>query len=107
MKRRSGITLIEVLVAIFVMALGMIALLTLFPIGALQMAQSIQDERAAQCAANANAIAMIKNLRADGTPAGVIGDVPQGPNDVFAMDLGVGAPTDNGLSNPILVDPAG
>src|SRR5947209_795608 len=31
MRQRSGITLIEVIMAIFVMAIGMIALLTLFP----------------------------------------------------------------------------
>src|SRR5438477_55497 len=33
---RSGTTLIEVLVAIFVMGIGLIALLVLFPLGALQ-----------------------------------------------------------------------
>ena len=33
MKRRPGITLIEVLVAIFIMAIGLLALLTLFPLG--------------------------------------------------------------------------
>src|SRR3954469_13698210 len=49
---RRGTTLIEVLIAIFIMALGLIALLTLFPIGAVQMARAIQDERAAQVAAN-------------------------------------------------------
>jgi prepilin-type N-terminal cleavage/methylation domain-containing protein len=44
---RSGVTLIEVLVAIFVMAIGLMALLTLFPLGALEMAQAIKDQRAA------------------------------------------------------------
>lgn len=32
---RSGVTLIEVLVAIFVAAIGLLALLALFPVGAL------------------------------------------------------------------------
>jgi hypothetical protein len=50
--RRRGITLTEVLVAVFVVSLGMIALMTLFPLGAFSMAQAIQDDRAAQCAAN-------------------------------------------------------
>ena len=46
MKRRPGITLVEVLVAIFIMAIGLLALLTLFPLGALRMAQALQDDRA-------------------------------------------------------------
>jgi Tfp pilus assembly protein PilV len=47
---RSGITLTEALVAMFVAALGMISLLTLFPLGALQMGQALKDGRCAQCA---------------------------------------------------------
>ena len=34
MYRRPALTLVEVLVSIFVMSIGMLALLTLFPIGA-------------------------------------------------------------------------
>jgi hypothetical protein len=56
-RERSAITLMEVLVAIFVMALGLMALLTLFPLGALNMAQAIKDDRAAHAGANASAIA--------------------------------------------------
>src|SRR5262245_56539469 len=55
--RRPGITLLEVLVAIFILALGLLSLLTLFPLGALTMAQAIKDQRSADAAANANAIA--------------------------------------------------
>lgn len=54
--RRSGITLTEVLVAIFVCGLGMMALMTLFPLGAMNMAQAIKDDRCGHCAANAAAI---------------------------------------------------
>src|SRR3954447_9298845 len=57
MPRRQGATLVEVLVAIFVMGLGLIALLTLFPLGAIRMAQAIQDDRCATAVANADAIA--------------------------------------------------
>jgi prepilin-type N-terminal cleavage/methylation domain-containing protein len=53
---QSGITLIEVLVAIFVMGIGLLALLTLFPLGALEMAQAIKDERTGVVAANAVAL---------------------------------------------------
>jgi hypothetical protein len=106
MKRRDAITLVEVLVAIFIMAIGMMALLTLFPLGALRMAQAIQDDRCAQCAANADSIATIKNIRQD---PGVIADLPTSP-DLFKEPYaiyGVAPPDDYGPSNPILVDPAG
>jgi hypothetical protein len=51
-----GTALIEVLVAIFVMGVGLLALLTLFPLGALEMAQAIKDDRTATVAANAAAL---------------------------------------------------
>src|SRR5262245_44100129 len=54
--RRSGITLVEVLVAIFIMGVGLLALLALFPLGALEMAQAVKDDRAAAVAANAVAL---------------------------------------------------
>lgn len=50
---RRGTSLMEVLIAIFVLALGLVSLLTLFPIGLVQMAKSVQDERAAELAGNA------------------------------------------------------
>jgi prepilin-type N-terminal cleavage/methylation domain-containing protein len=62
---RPGLTLIEVLVSIFVMAIGMLALLTLFPLGALRMDAALRDERTAQGATNAQAVAKIFDLRHD------------------------------------------
>lgn len=53
MTRRRGVTLTEVLVAIFVTGLGLMALMTLFPLGALNMAQALKDDRAAQASVNA------------------------------------------------------
>ena len=52
-SRRAGITLLEVLAAIFVMGVGLLALLVLFPLGALSMAQAIKDDRAASVANDA------------------------------------------------------
>ncbi len=49
-NRRPGLTLTEVLVAMFVMALGLMALATLFPLGALQVGQALKDDRTAQTA---------------------------------------------------------
>lgn len=65
MNRRAGVTLIEVLIAIFVVALGLLALLTLFPLGALSMAQAIKDDRVALTAANATATLKAMNVTAD------------------------------------------
>ena len=59
MSRRSGLTLVEVLVAIFVMGIGMIALLTLFPIGVLQMAQAIRQDRCLRAAQTADTISVL------------------------------------------------
>jgi len=52
--RRPGLGLLEVIVAMFVMALGMISLLTLFPLGAIQMGQALRDARAAETAMQAD-----------------------------------------------------
>jgi hypothetical protein len=64
-KARIGATLTEVLVAIFVMAIGLLALLTLFPLGALSMAQAIKDNRTAHSGRNAFAIAEAMNIHND------------------------------------------
>jgi prepilin-type N-terminal cleavage/methylation domain-containing protein len=50
---QRGVTLVEVLVAIFVSGIGLLALLTLFPLGALEMAQAIPDDRTAALADDA------------------------------------------------------
>lgn len=54
--RRRGITLLEVLIAIFTMGIGLLALLTLFPLGAIQMAQAIKDDRTGNEATHADAL---------------------------------------------------
>jgi prepilin-type N-terminal cleavage/methylation domain-containing protein len=55
-QRRAGVTLSEVLVAIFIMGIGLLALLTLFPLGALNMARAIQDDRSENVAKSAVAL---------------------------------------------------
>ena len=51
---RRGLSLTEVLVSIFILSIGLMALMSLFPIGALQMAQAMKDDRTATMAANAD-----------------------------------------------------
>jgi hypothetical protein len=53
---RPGMGLTEVLVALFVMAIGMISLLTLFPLGAVTMGRALRDDRVSQTAQHADAI---------------------------------------------------
>jgi hypothetical protein len=57
MIRRTGTTLSEVLIAIFVLAIGLMGVLSLFPLGAMSMAQAIKDDRCAQVNKDANALA--------------------------------------------------
>lgn len=42
---RRGVTLLEVLVAIFIAGVGLLSLLTLFPIGMTNMARAVNDDR--------------------------------------------------------------
>jgi len=56
MKRRSGMTLTEVLIAIFVLAIGLMGILALFPLGAMRMAQAIKDDRCGTLESNATSL---------------------------------------------------
>lgn len=56
MTRRPGVTLTEVLIAMFIATIGLLSLLTLFPAGMQNMAQAIQDTRAGHSKQNAMAM---------------------------------------------------
>lgn len=99
MNRRPGVTLLEVLITIFIMGIGMLALLTLFPLGALSMAQAIRDDRLANAANMASALANAWDVRHD-------------PNVKTALDgfrttppTGGAAPDPIGPGYPLIVDP--
>jgi prepilin-type N-terminal cleavage/methylation domain-containing protein len=47
---RRGVTLIEVLIAMFIMAVGLISVMALFPLGMAQFANAVKDERTLQTA---------------------------------------------------------
>lgn len=102
---RPGVTLTEVLVAMFVMALGMTALLTLFPLGAFQIAQALKDDRCGQTAMQADGI--VRTFWRHSVVAPL--DSGQQPNAiVWALDdpnllwrrPSLPAPSPNGLSEP-------
>ncbi len=106
MRRRTATTLIEVLVAIFVMAIGLLALLTLFPLGALSMAQAIKDDRTAQAAASAEAIALVRGFRND-PRLFIAGDQFVNPSPPGTTPGQVPAALADGPSYPIYIDPIG
>jgi hypothetical protein len=100
MMRRTGTTLVEVLVAIFVMAIGLLTLLTLFPLGALSMSQAIKDDRTAQAAANAAAIGEALKIRNDSSVVNALLNPPGSPKQFPPADPA-------GPSYPVYVDPIG
>jgi len=54
MSKRKGMSMAEVLVALFLLALGTIAILTMFPLGMYHMGQALKDDRTAQAAQQAD-----------------------------------------------------
>src|SRR5437879_4934660 len=77
MNRRNAVTLTEVLIAIFVLSIGLLALLSLFPLGAAQMAQALKDQRSAEAAAIAGAHARGIWKEACVTPPNTLDSDPQ------------------------------
>jgi hypothetical protein len=122
---RLGATLIEVLVSIFVMGIGLLALLVLFPLGALNMAQAIRFDRASHVAQNASALAnfiphnpLTLNDSGIRTDPDLIADPNNGNANYYNQAPGgngfplpvlstTNYPTYNGQSYPVFVDPIG
>src|SRR5579864_1884186 len=107
--RRSGATLVEVLVAIFIMGIGLIAVLALFPLGIIRMQQAIQDGRTGNIAFNAEAMATMRLLgqNSSGAPESIRHDVNflttcQNPGGGLTSAAG-----SQGPSYPVFIDPIG
>ena len=114
MHHRHGTTLMEVLVAIFVMGVGMLAVMAMFPLAAVSMARSIRDDRIAHAATNAKAIAIAKSIRIDSQLFTAVRDYFANPNfDGLAANDGKGqpilfiTPTPTNPSWTLFVDPVG
>lgn len=107
--RRSGVTLIEVLVAIFVASIGLLALLALFPVGALSMRQALKDSRCAQTSINAMALFKSQKLGLDSDIARFFGTVdPYTDSFSAGSQFGIrNSAAPNGPSYPIYIDPLG
>jgi hypothetical protein len=90
-----------VLVAMFIMTIGMLSLLALFPLGVLRMMQSLNDERAAQSIQLARQVALVKDIRHDSkltSPS----DYFKNPGGTATPDAVAGTP-----SYAVYVDPQG
>jgi prepilin-type N-terminal cleavage/methylation domain-containing protein len=124
MTRRNGLSLTEVLVALFIMAIGLIAILTMFPLGALQMGQALKDDRTAQSASNADGYirwywreyvlrtqqdAALANALNNPNATKYDGTSPAQRPQAFPQAFPVTpvATTDPGPSYPVVVDPMG
>ncbi len=90
MTRRPAVTLMEVLIAMFIMAIGMMALLALFPVGAVSMAQALKDDRCAYASSMAENVAIVNNVRyGDPNVNLVISPFPPLPSPTPAMQSGM------------------
>jgi prepilin-type N-terminal cleavage/methylation domain-containing protein len=108
LAKRPGVTLLEVLIAIFIMSIGMLALLTLFPVGALEMARALRSNRSAGAAVLAESFAMSQDIRHDPAVVNNLGGVydPAGWTDAFTNPFGTALPTaTSGPSYGVYVDP--
>jgi competence protein ComGC len=97
MTRRPAATLMEVLIAMFIMSIGMLALLALFPIGAISMAQALKDDRCAASASMAEQMAIANKLRHDAYVTTLLN----------ALDTPLAALNQPMMGQPLYIDPYG
>lgn len=105
MTRRPAVTLMEVLIAMFIMAIGMMALMVLFPVGAVSMAQALKDDRCATASYVSENVAIATNLRYG--DANVNGTNPAMPNTGFPSTVLPTPAQSTALSGLLYVDPYG
>jgi prepilin-type N-terminal cleavage/methylation domain-containing protein len=117
MRRRPGLTLTEVLVTLAILSFGVLAILTLFPLAASQMAIAVREDRTAQAANAADGYLraywkseVVDKVKAGQTVTEPFYEALDNPNDsvplanqklVLPFSLGVES------SNPVFVDPMG
>lgn len=113
--RRSGVTLVEVLAATAILAIGLLSIMALFPIGAVSMARAINQNRAADHAQNSDALFRLYWKRAWLDPTGggrrTLAQARQAEPMMVFLDTsptGLTIPaTSSQPSFPVLVDPIG
>jgi prepilin-type N-terminal cleavage/methylation domain-containing protein len=106
-KRRAGLTLMEVLVSLAILAFGLLAIMTLFPLSAIQMGRAVRHDRGYQAARNADGL-FRSYWKADIAERNGAGDPPlfnalDDPDGTGPMP----AARPNEWSYPVAVDPWG
>ncbi|MBA4189713.1 MAG: hypothetical protein C0467_17140 [Planctomycetaceae bacterium] len=107
MTRRPGLTLTEVLVTLGILAFGILAILTLFPLAASQMAVAVREDRSAQAANAADGYMRAywkkEFVEKNGTTETAIMSAFDDPDGAGALPAAAAGET----SYPVLIDPMG
>lgn len=107
-QRRRGITLMEVLVAITICGIGLLALLTLFPLGAMEMAQAVKFDRCGHIKHNAAFIANTWDIRHNPqVTAAMLNPLPGTLTDLSAPGILTNPAFAEASSYPVFIDPIG
>jgi hypothetical protein len=108
MNRRRGVSLVEALFAILIVAIGLLSILVLFPLGAFKMAQAIKDDRCGHVRDNATAIAetMPVGLGLRNDP-NVNAAMTAAATQVITLATKAGNLNYDAANNPVYVDPQG
>ncbi len=115
--KRPGVTLLEVLLAIFILAIGMVSILACFPIASLNMVRAVRDQRSAQVTVNANTLLHQWWKESWYTPDGLImpEEIVSGQEPTIELldtehlsgnNFNI-LRVDSGPSHPVMIDPLG
>lgn len=115
MTRRPGLTLMEVMVTLFILAFGVMAILTLFPLAASQMFIAVREDRSALAANAADGFfraywkSEVVDRKRDGqTPADEFYTALDDPGSgATPARTGLNPPADDEASYPVVIDPMG
>ena len=97
-RKRSGITLTEILISIMIMGIGMVSIATLFPLGLLKLRDAARFSRSTYLAESASADLAARGLL---NPQAV--NYPDALNRLFGLPLWYTSPT-AGPYNPLIHD---
>lgn len=108
---RRAVTLLEVLISIFIVGIGLLAILALFPVGVISMRHAIDTDRAVLCSVNATTLAATMGNKSPGVQSdkGLLDDYGVTANNAFTDPTSgvLPAAVPGCPSYPVFVDPIG